>query len=193
MQVRLIQPRELFGPPERQEELKRCWSLNDGLFDSYALPEGRPTFSELFELCEADTINVVANSDLYYGPEFVKLLKKNPPTPKMCYALSRWDVDTTGSATLWNNHDSQDSFIFQGKPLIDAPFTQGRGGCDNRLVWLLEEAGYTVLNPSKTLKSYHLHLVDYRSYITGEKGPGRGGQKVDRIPGPYGFAKPCEL
>lgn len=185
--LHLIQPRELYGPAERWTELTQCWGINDASgspFASRSTPTGRPTFNDLFDLCKADAVNVIANSDIYFTE-----LPHTPP-PGEVWALSRWDVDADGNATLWDHADSQDAWIINGKPVgVDAPFTMGVPGCDNVLVHLFREAGYVVRNPSKTIKAYHLHLSQYRSYLE-NNGQGRGGAKLYRLPPPYAFAKP---
>lgn len=186
--IYLIQPRELFGPPERQAELLECWRLNDGVFDEVTAPKGRPTFNELFALCKSDAINVIANSDIY----FTEL----PPHP-VCgeaWALSRWDVDAEGRVKLWDHADSQDAWVFHGKPTgIDAPFPMGVPGVDNHLAWLIDQAGYVVRNPSRTIRAYHLHNVQWRSYLHDPEGQARGGKKIERIPPPYKLVKPTTL
>lgn len=48
--------------------------------------------------------------------------------------------------------------------------------CDNRLAHELKEAGFEVLNPSKTIQTFHLHDVPIRSFVEGE---------VQRVPPPY--------
>lgn len=188
MELHLIQSHELFGPPERQEELKECWRRNEGLFDHYTHPEGRPTFSELFAQCKPGVVNIIANADIY----FERLA--HYPEPGQVWALSRWDVDPTGMAMLWNHLDSQDAWIVSGGPhSVDASFTMGIPGCDNALIHALRMEGFVVTNPSKTIRAYHLHLSHYRSYLDGGQGQGRGGVKIERVPAPYGFAYPIEL
>lgn len=188
MRKHLIQCRELFGPEERQAELKECWKRNEGVFDEYTHPEGRPTFKELFALCKPGMVNVIMNSDLY-----MERLAHYPAEGEV-WALSRYDVDPTGAAVLWNHRDSQDSWIIHGGPHdIDCPFPMGVPGVDNRLIWALQKASYVVSNPSKTIRTYHLHLSQFRSYLDNGNGQGRGGLKIERIPPPYAFAKPCEL
>lgn len=187
--LHLIQPRELYGPAERWTELTQCWGINDasGLFGFRSTPTGRPTFNEMFDLCRPDAVNVIANSDIYFTD-----IPHTPP-PGEVWALSRWDVDAEGNATLWDHADSQDAWIINGKPEgVDAPFTMGVPGVDNCLVHLFREAGYVVRNPSKTIKAYHLHLSQYRSYLDGN-GQGRGGAKLYRLPPPYAFAMPEHL
>lgn len=204
METNLIQSRELFGPPDRQEELREVWKRNEGLFDHYTHPEGRPTFGELFRMCKPGMLNVIANSDIY----FERIA--HAPKEGEVWALSRYDVDPTGASILWNHRDSQDTYMIMGGPHnIDAesvlakrdgepgtyyrPFTQGLAGCDNHLMHVLRAAGYRVTNPSKTIRSYHLHLSQYRSYVDGSQGDGRGGRKLERIQPPYAFEAPHEL
>ena len=189
MKLHLIQPRELFGPEERECELLYCWFINDRIWDKVTAPEGRPTFTEMFRMCKPDMINVIANSDIYFDDTI-----REPIGANEVRALSRWDIQADGSAKLWDHQDSQDAWIVYGGPHeVDAPFTMGTPGCDNKLLWILREAGWRVTNPSKTIKAYHLHLVDFRSYLSGESGKARGGAKLYRLPPPYAFCKPHEL
>lgn len=157
-------------------------------------------------MCKPDRINVIANSDIYFDAT----IHFANPSPAQVYALSRWDVNADGSASLWDHHDSQDCYIISGGPhMIDAHtvemrqditwetgdfmFTQGIAGCDNRLAHVLQRAGFIVTNPSRTIKSYHLHLCGFRSYVEGHDGRGRGGRKLWRIPQPHAYVKPTTL
>lgn len=188
MTAHLIQPRESFGPPERQAELRECWRINDLLFDKITAMSGQPTFAELFDACKPDHVNVIANADIYFTDI--------PPAPMVneAWALSRWDVDSQGRATLWDHADSQDAWIFNGKPTgIDAPFRMGVPGCDNALAWLIEQAGYLLFNPSKTVRAFHLHNVKWRSYLVNPDGAARGGDKIERVPPPYKLVRPTTL
>jgi len=200
--MNLIQTRSLFGPPERQAELLTCWRKTDeqDLFTVKTHPEGRPTFTELFAMCLPGMVNVIANSDIYFDGtiHFAK------PTAAHCYALSRWDVNADGGIALWDHLDSQDVWVFWGQPpVMDLTYTNAKGqnkdiapgiaGCDNKLVHLLQQAGMIVTNPSKTIKAFHLHNVQWRSYLVNPDGTARGGDKIERIPAPYGFAKPTTL
>lgn len=194
MRIVLIQPRELFGPPERRKELHACWRTNDATFDRSMViaPKGRPTFNELFDLCDTEAINVIANSDIYMQPEAREKLRAIAPGE--CWALSRWDVDASGRVSLWDHADSQDVWVFNGKPTgIDAPFTMGVPGCDNALAFLIDQAGYRIINPSRSIRAYHLHNVQWRSYLAEPGGMARGGQKMERIPPPYKLVKPTFL
>lgn len=189
MITHLIQPRQLFGPLERCEELLTCWTRNDLTFDYVTGINGRPTFAQLFAMCKPDALNIIANSDVYFHEPII-----HHPKEGHVWALSRWDVDTEGRAKLWDHRDSQDAWIIYGeaKP-IEADFPMGVAGCDNRLARVLQDAGYTVTNPSKTIRAYHLHNVAYRSYLVDPSGRARGGDKIERVPGPYAFIQPTTL
>ena len=184
----MIQSRELFGPPERQDELREVWRRNEGVFHHYTHPQGRPTFTELLRMCRPGVINYIANADIYF-----ERVDHHPPEGHV-WALSRYDIDPTGAAVLWDHADSQDTWIVAGGPHeVDAPYPMGVPGCDNALIHALQQAGFAVTNPSKTVCSYHLHLSKFRSYLDNQQGDGRGGKKMYRIPPPYGHAKPTTL
>jgi hypothetical protein len=186
MTLHLIQPRELYGPPERQAELQQAWDINDAIFDAVTIPHGRPTFTDLFAMCRADAVNVIANSDIYFDhtlSENIHILEEDE-----VWALSRWD---DGGTTLvpYYRADSQDAWIVRGGPYgIDAPFTMGVPGCDNAIAHILCVAGFNLLNPCMSVKAIHLHKSGYRTY-----GEGRGKPKEYRIPPPYQQVQPCSL
>lgn len=190
MKVHLIQPRALFGPPERHFELAKVWARNESAgFDKITpIYEGRPTFSDMFALCEPRMVNVIANSDIYFDAEGVELL--GVMSMDDCYALSRWNVDEHGNATPYRLRDSQDAWAFCGMPSFAADFPLGVPGCDNRIAKLFLDAGYSVKNPCRSVKAYHLHNVQWRSYLVNPDGRARGGDKIERVPGPYHFVDP---
>ncbi len=201
MTLHLIQPRELFGPPERWEELCACWDKNAAVFDEVTIAAGRPTFAELFALCKPGAINVICNSDIYFDSS-IAICERI--APGQCFALSRWDVKPDGSAELWDHADSQDAWVFDGKPEgintrynrpdgITADISLGVPGCDNAIAHRIKQAGYELLNPSRTIKAFHLHNVQWRSYLHDPKGRARGGNKIERIPPQNNLGKPAEL
>ncbi len=210
-ETHLIQSHDLFGPPERQDELLKCWHLNEGLFDHYTHPEGRLTFAQLFTLCKPGMVNVITNSDMYFDADTLRHFAAFPQDEKHCWALSRWDAKEDGSSALWDHRDSQDVYVVYGGPhIIDAhtalaradnapdtlfehPFTQGEAGCDNRLLHVLQEHGFVVTNPSRTVRTYHLHLSNYRSYVKVGQESGRGASKMVRIQPPWAFCAPTDL
>lgn len=140
----------------------------------------RPTFETFFNAINTVTgvedINVIANSDIY----FVDLPVL--PAYNQCFALTRYEVDANGGIRFLNRRDSQDSYVFFGhikKPSYAAFYSLP--GCDNRICWELRNAGYQILNPSLTIKTFHLH--------NGEKSYD-GTRKVNT---PYLFLEPVNI
>lgn len=154
----------------------------------------RPTFELVFCMMQlpfyCHGINIFANTDIYFDPleKYDVHFEYLEQVPTSCFALSRWDVAENGFATHFDRADSQDVWVFNGFPKIQSKscleFTAGIAGCDNRAAHELKEAGYDVLNPSKTFKTYHLHNSNVRNYIDAN------GQVKDRVPPPYLLVKP---
>lgn len=159
--------------PLRQLEINECLSRNmaNPMIDEIqkVICEGRPTYAELFRLAnekiEENDITIIANTDIYFEEYDVALINYFL-RPGTCFALSRWDKLPDGSVQLFDRADSQDSWIFKGpiKEIPDCDFTMGRPGCDNAICQRLEAAGYTIQNPSRDIKSIHLHLTGVRNY-----------------------------
>jgi len=53
---------------------------------------------------------------------------------------------------------------------------------------MADEVGYSIINPSVTVRTYHLHNSGYRTY-----GTGRGYKKSEAVPPPYFFVNPTTL
>jgi hypothetical protein len=199
METHLIQSNELFGPRDRQEELLEVWKRNEGLFDHYTDFQGRPNVTELLGLFKPNVVNVLTNSDVFFDAEalvhfrFLGECRAMDVKPK-CWALSRWDLLLDGSVSHHAHCDSADTWVMYGvPPAMDIPWPLGIPGIDNRLAHELIAAGFDVLNPSKTVKTFHLHNSQYRSYIQGGIGAGRGSRKMQRVPPPYAMVHPTSL
>lgn len=151
---------------DRQHEIDKCLRINKKLFDKVVIVEGRPTFAELFALTKdyPNDINVFCNSDIY----FKDLTLLHTIKPNECFSLTRYDIKN-GQEVFFNRRDSQDCWVFRGevKP-IKANFTMGMWGADNHIAWLIQNAGYTVKNPSLSIKIIHLHAVDRRAHVRTE-------------------------
>ena len=155
--------------------LSECGTENLGSLENnnrlqVAMSKERPTFKDLFELAnscskEGDII-IICNTDVYpfYGTkDLIKNINQNE-----CYALSRWDIDSLGNLTHLNRRDSNDSWVFRA-PIknvenMQCDFYMGMAGCDNRIGYEIQQAGYAVSNPSITIKFCHLHLTNIRNY-----------------------------
>lgn len=165
--------------------------LPEGKIKNIAI-EGRPTYNDFLrvisEIAKPNDISIIANLDIYFDETI--LLCKNM-TERDVYALTRWDVwDEKGKdVTFLNRHDSQDAWIFKGKPKLipAANFGIGVPGCDNAFAFLLKKNGYRVSNPSLTIKAYHYHRDARRNYKNGNK------QLVPSAPEPYLLISPSKL
>lgn len=116
----------------------------------------RPRYDDFFALMKPydKDVRILANSDIYFDASlaFLKYLKNSD-----CFILTRWDIKDE-KATFLNHSWSQDVWIFRGYlQKVFGDFELGRLGCDGRLAYELKQAGYGILNPSKTIKAFHLH------------------------------------
>ena len=77
--------------------------------------------------------------------------------------------------------DCQDSWIWIGKikELDFTDFYLGKNGCDNRIAWEIKNKGYNLINPCTTIKSYHYHDSNFRTYL-----------QEKAIPSPYEWIHP---
>lgn len=195
--------------PVRKQELDYCIKNNaaSGLFDAIyiftdsqvplpvLLPKSiqplqfninrRTTYNDMFSLArqsfsDSNKLTVIANTDIFFDETL--LLASAVDMSNTCFALSRWDIQEDNDPPIHHDFwDSQDVWIFQGKIRdINADFGIGVRGCDNRLAHELVQAGYNVYNPSKSIKAYHYHMSNYRTYeqLNNQPAP---------IPRPYHF------
>jgi hypothetical protein len=119
-----------------------------------------------------DDICIVSNSDIYFDDSLSLLLSYNLENKFL--ALSKYDHDV-----LFDREDSQDTWIFQCPFLIninpqEIEFGFGMPGCDNRIARIALDHGYIVVNPSRSIRTHHLHSSNHRNYT-----------EKDRIQGEY--------
>lgn len=164
-----------------QKNFPNCKSINIGK---------RASFNDYFKIMDeyeyADDINIMSNSDIFFDNlDNIKDYLANL-TNKTCLALSRYDFHTNGHTEPFLRADSQDTWIFTGNPKIHTELEYGMGiaGCDNRLAYDIQAHGYDVINPSHTIKTFHLHLSNVRNYLNDQNEP------IERIPQPYYLVKP---
>lgn len=166
----------------------------------------RATFHDIFQCYfynarhKSEKFLVIANSDIRFDPVQVDNIQRyyesfpaGEQREMQALALSRWDVQPDGSSVLFDRADSQDAWVIYGNPaskLINyvdyCNFPMGVAGCDNRLAYELEQAGYVVKNPSKTMiRIYHHHYSGVRNYLDATNS-----QPTERIPPPYKLIQP---
>jgi hypothetical protein len=182
--------------PKRQKELLYCLKKNieNPLIDNiFLIVEGevklpingkliiieanRPTYRNFFDLIN-DTVtspndfSILANTDIYFN-DTLQLIDLRE---KQCIALSRWDKRKDG-LRLHNERYSQDTWIFKGKirNVRFCDFFMGIPGCDNRIAYELNRAGYRLFNPAYSIQSIHYHQSDLHNYD----------HNTPKIPKPY--------
>ena len=157
----------------------------------YLYPEKHITFKECFNQLEIakkrlypkeDCLLITANSDIFFTNADISIAMSNI-TEHQAYALSRWDIKHDGKHLLYDRRDSQDTWMFKNMiKLGQYDIELGRPGCDNRILYELEKAGYEVINPSKTIKTFHQHIHKSDTY-----------NDNDKIVGEYSFRSPVFL
>ena len=168
--------------PERRSELVRCLQKNlenpditsvsvflEGLESPpivheklvTRLIESRPSYCDFFNWANEcqhakNDVTVISNSDIYFDDSLA--LMSQAINPKQCAALARWNFGQEGSPVLFNRNDSQDAWVFRGLiKKVAGDFCVGIPRCDNRILFELKRAGYEVVNPAFSIRSYHLH------------------------------------
>jgi hypothetical protein len=157
---------------DRASELSVCLLNNntDKNINRVILINGpRPTYKDFFLLTRhyPDDINIVANTDIFFD-ESINLLHEMEFTDQICLALTRWDRTSEGGIKRYVDRGSQDAWIFFGAvkniDKMDASYTLGTPGCDNRIARELKDAEYMVYNPSESIRIIHLHKSGIRNY-----------------------------
>jgi hypothetical protein len=121
----------------------------------------RPCYADFFswinEVVRESDVSLVANTDIFFdGQMGVFKLWRLPD--RTALALARWDVGPDGQAALRDRNDSQDTWIFRGPVRgVQGDFPVGVPRCDNRILFELQQAGFQVLNPAFSIRTYHLH------------------------------------
>jgi hypothetical protein len=176
--MQLTTPLYLTSNAQRQDEIDFCIKQNElnPLITRINLINNR-NYAAAFGLAE-DGINILANSDIYFD-ETLSLAQDIKEGEVYC--LSRWDKTDSGIKHL-NAWDTQDAWIFRGKMNVDANFDLGTPGCDNRIAYVLQKAGYKVLNPSCSIRAIHVHQSNHRTYTDAQ-----------RLPPPYLLLNPHKI
>jgi GR25 family glycosyltransferase involved in LPS biosynthesis len=161
--------------------------------------DNQPKFKDFFNLINFYTndndINIILNSDCYIDEENLNIVI-NRLDENDAFLLSRWDILSFRPFKSIHFDDinkdssgcSQDMWIFKGKSKDDlnGNFEMGRAGCDNAIAYEFDKAGYIVSNPSLSIKIYHCHLSEIRTYGNYEIN-GVDNRAQHRIPPPYKF------
>lgn len=187
---------------KRRSEIKKCFKsiLNNKNFTSITVinqksninipilntincinTTSRPLFSDLFDYTRDGYINVITNSDILFDNTIDKIRHINDKT---IFSLTRREID--GKLYRQNIGNSQDVWVVKNSVpnyIIDQlKFPIGIPGCDSKINWIFQSNGYYVANPSKSIRLYHLHSSEVRSY-----------SNEDRIYGMHLYVKPIRI
>lgn len=151
------------------------------------LPRGsRLTYAHVTRTAVSEgTVYIILNSDIVVpeaaARQIGELLCRKGRAASIC--LSRYEssleamrgADEDAKARLRPNHrGSQDLWAFRGGSHIrdlrgvDVPL--GIPGCDHRIAWALNQRTET-LNPSLSIRTYHVHKSNFRTYTKASKIP----------------------
>jgi SAM-dependent methyltransferase len=167
------------GNPEIDYCLNK--NLDNQQINTIILEDNDPTFQFFFDkinsITEPNDINIICNSHIVFDET---ILFANNIKHKELYALTCWDLNNT---IFSNDPGSQDTWIIRGRvENVYGDFPVNRFGSDNRIAYEFHKAGYKVLNPSKSIKTYY-----YNSNV------GRNYPSNIPIPGPHLFVIPTEF
>lgn len=176
---------------ERNKELQECVRQNiENPYINYVMieSEDRMKYNDFFRFMNSysgpNDVNVIANFDIYFDVETSSLLESIKKGEM--YALCRWEKTRNGSLKFANRPDSQDVWAFRGYVDVDVDFHIGYAGCDNRIAKVFADAGWKVRNPSKSIKTVHVHNSGVRNYKVGKR-------NTLVVPGPYLTLTPTTL
>lgn len=160
--------------PQRKQEIDACLqnNINNPLFDIVILDSlNRPTYNFFFEkinkLAGPNDINIICNADIFFDNTATLIQNiKN----KQVYALNHWNVGAGGQMTFIDNVSSQDAWITRGKiEGVNGDFPIGLPGSSGRIAFEFQQAGYNVINPSRSIKIYHAHNSNIKNYTEGDR------------------------
>lgn len=136
----------------------------------------RPTFRDFVNFANSlgdGQVCIIANADIAFDST---LSKANIYKDDIVYSLTRWFPDVTAltkdissEISWWKDqyaYMSSDSWIFK-TPIYrikNIGFPMGVLGCDNRFNYELIECGKRLVNPSKIIRTLHVHSSNIRNY-----------------------------
>jgi hypothetical protein len=156
--------------PVRKKEIDFCLRqnlsnphINVIIVESADKPRYDDMFGKLNRITNSDDINIICNSDIFFDETI--LLAERFLRPRDVYALTRWDYINEHNVKFFDRRDSQDTWMWRGKlENVIGGFSLGKRGCDNRIAHEFRDAGYRIMNPSRSIKTYHVHTSNVRNY-----------------------------
>lgn len=154
---------------------------------TFVKTEKRPTYEDFFNYFNDNHKNeviILSNLDIYFDDTLN--LVNNIDMNNTILALTRYDLKNK-EWVLYNENNvaqaSQDTWIFK-TPVdvynMSCKFTLGIPGCDNRIAFEFKKLDYKVINNSLSIKTYHKHESNHRTWEL---------EKIKPISGPYHYIK----
>jgi hypothetical protein len=191
--------------PERRRELDLCLALNATAFDrvcvmsegvagptqgnfDWRIVKQRQTYAMMLDwigqTVTSNDVSIITNCDIVVPAESLRLIETVIGFREM-FCLSRYETGAGGVLNLFDAEYSQDVWAFRGlPPAVAAGFFFGVPGCDNRLAAEVQAAGWTVSNPSRDIRTIHVHGSRIRTATN---------HVNHRLPPPYLFVAPHHL
>lgn len=140
-------------------------------------PSGRLRFDMAFYLANHFTkrygsglTHILCNSDIVIPSTAVDQIKGVLGSGERRFlCLTRWNK-REGGVSLYNVLYSQDTWAWRGQINVELgkDIDLGRGGCDNALMDRVRRSGISVLNPSRSIVTVHVHESEVRSWAPAE-------------------------
>jgi hypothetical protein len=126
------------------------------------------------ENLEPNNIKILSNNDITFNEQDLRCLRfKLLENKVLCltryeYENNKCDIKKTRlfsyNLNTWESA-SQDTWIYkQIIPSVDMDIQLGTWACDNRIAYILKENKYQILNNSLSIRTYHHHFSNYRTY-----------------------------
>lgn len=127
------------------------------------------------ENLDEQSIKMVSNNDITFNVDDLHCLRYKVLTNKvLCltryeYPDSRRDKSTVSIYLSRNKKTkestSQDTWIYTNiTPTIEMDIHLGTWSCDNRIAYILHQNGYQINNVCNSIRTYHNHLSNFRTY-----------------------------
>lgn len=130
----------------------------------------------------------IINSDIFFDETLKQLHLTNLSQEKYMFAQLIFEFYNMRKNVYINQtiSSSQDTWIFHTNFIKDIlknielfNIQLGNSGCDNKILYLLNNIGFKIINHPYFIKTYHYHTSEIRNYT-----------EINRIPGPYVFVNP---
>lgn len=124
--------------------------------------DGRPTYGDFFSVANSNHPGkhiLLCNADIYYDETLSNIEPRH--VEDRFIMISRYEKDKNGNTFFPFSSGpcgSADTWIFKS-PIREfkSDFKLGVQHCDSRIAWEADKAGIEVVNPCKSVMSFHMH------------------------------------